>query len=114
MGKLSKDKAIAFHRVMWISMERKLGDCPNETQRSDFKKRFCEEIGMGNILHNCFLCEYDCQSDGERCSNCPIKWNTTTGTCYGTALDGETEGSAHRVMPISWILSQEEKFKSNE
>lgn len=112
MINLTEAKAYSLHVNMWKAMEEKYGNCPNRTQRGDFKEEWCSSHIDGKVHYNCFLCEYDiqCNDFSDRCKDCPVNWNTDNGHCYGEAIDG-VSGSAYMVMPISWVLSQERKVK---
>lgn len=111
MEKLTKEKALEFHRQMWSDMQEKLGDNPSFLARLNFKEKWCEENGFVNVDTNCFLCEYSIQHRTDHLScNCLIDWKPLTGKNY--CMNTKDNGSDYRDAPISKILALSEKYKN--
>lgn len=90
-----KEYAVFLHRRMWMDMQRDLGDNPLPSERTNYKRKWCEEHFPHKIIDNrCFLCEYTRDKDGTCEEICPIVW--TGGDCM--IFD-------YRTMPISKLLA---------
>lgn len=91
---MKKEYAVFLHRRMWMDMQRDLGDNPYPSERTNYKRKWCEEHFPHKTINNsCFLCEYTQDKDGTCEEICPIVW--TYDDCMA---------SDYRTMPISELL----------
>lgn len=78
--KLTRERALKLHKLMWMDMQDELGDNPSHWEREEFKKNWCKEHIGSEIENDCFLCEYTKQYPREyggcNCSICPIEWKS--------------------------------------
>lgn len=99
--KLTKEEAIKLFRQLWTDMQTELGDCPDATERLDFKKEWCDKNLPDVYAQNyCPLCEYVAELrsiDSPTCRFCPIDW--PGGNCFNMTSINYYEA------PISEILA---------
>ena len=55
---MTKEEALAYHRMMWGDMAEEYGDNPTATEREDFKANWVREHFNKPFIHNCVLCEF--------------------------------------------------------
>lgn len=100
--KLTREKALKYHRQMWTDMQKELGDKPQGGKRVLFKETWCEEhFPDEDIEADCFLCAYVRDGHGgcARGRDCLIVWP------YG----GCTAHNYYYDAPISEILALPER-----
>ena len=113
--KLTRKKALEYHRQMWTEMQKDLGDNGSIASRADYKEKWCRKNFPGkDILYNCFLCQYTVQQIedplffiSQDCKRyCPIDWNTGFSNA-GMPCQNKIDW---RTFPISEILALPEKY----
>lgn len=80
---LTREEALRLHRMMWMDMQKELGDCPNTVGRLVFKREWAKKHGYTDVLYSCFLCEYvrNIKDRGRHgCSSCPIDWSSLSAS----------------------------------
>ena len=55
---MTKEQALAYHRMMWGDMAEEYGDDPTAKEREDFKADWVREHFGKPFVHNCVLCEF--------------------------------------------------------
>lgn len=102
---LTKEEAIMLFRQMWTDMQTELGDCPDATERLDFKREWCDKnLPDMHVQNYCPLCEYVeglHRTDSPICRFCPIDWPGTN--CFNMSSINYYEN------PISEILALPER-----
>lgn len=117
---MTKEEALAYHRMMWGDMAETLGDNPTARQREDFKADWVREHFDKPFIHNCVLCEFVKKHplSNTKCRKCPIDWTpiedpekigARPGRCYNNYKNGGTEGAIYLDAPISEILALPER-----
>lgn len=114
---MTKEQALAYHRMMWGDMAEKYGDNPTAKEREDFKSAWIREHFDKHFVHNCVLCEFVKKNpwDNTMCYYCPIDWSpledpeAEPGRCYNDYKNGGTEGAIYLDAPISEILALPER-----
>lgn len=117
---MTKEEALAYHRMMWSDMVEKLGDNPTAKEREDFKNAWVFEHFDKPFIHNCVLCEFVKKRpfDNVNCCYCPIDWSpledpkkfrAVSGRCYNDYKGGGVEGAIYLYAPISEILALPER-----
>ncbi len=117
---LTKEEALAYHRMMWGDMAEKFGDNPNAREREDFKSDWVWERFGKPFVHNCVLCEFVKKNpfDNIMCCHCPIDWSPledpeefceVSGRCYNDYKNGGREHAIYLDAPISEILALPER-----
>lgn len=118
--KMTKEEALAYHRMMWGDMAEKLGDNPTAKEREDFKAGWVFEHFGKPFVHNCVLCEFVKKHplDNVNCYYCPIDWSSledpevfkeASGRCYNDYKGGGREDAIYLDAPISEILALPER-----
>ena len=106
--KLTREEALKYHRQMWSDMQKELGDNPRSIDRSDFKRRWCEEHFPEECVEsNCFLCAYDDCHGYEACEFCPIDWPYKDE--HGNPNCSRESKTNWHSSPISEILALPER-----
>ena len=117
---MTKEEALAYHRMMWGDMAEEYGDNPTATEREDFKANWVREHFNKPFIHNCVLCEFVKKNpfDNTMCCYCPIDWSpiedpeeicAASGRCYNDYKNGGAEGAIYLDAPISEILALPER-----
>lgn len=117
---MTKEEALAYHRMMWGDMAEKLGDNPTAREREVFKDGWVLEHFDKPFVHSCVLCEFVKKNpfDNVRCCDCPIDWSpiedpeeigAVPGRCYNNYKGGGTEDAIYLDAPISEILALPER-----
>lgn len=114
--KLTREKALELHYLMWGDMQNDLGDSPAPALRAKYKEAWIRKhFPDQKVLHNCFLCEFVGRSyyGTNKCWNCPINWDSLAvddkGYCFEEYKGGGDEGSIYLDAPISEILELPER-----
>lgn len=117
---MTKEEALAYHRMMWSDMAEEYGDNPTARERADFKTGWVRDHFDKPFVHSCVLCEFVKKNFGDntRCRYCPIDWTPledpeefkmVSGRCYNSYKNGGNEGAIYLDAPISEILALPER-----
>ena len=107
---LTRERALKLHREMWSDMQKELGDCPKNLERTIFKMKWVrKKFPKETVCSNCFLCEYVCYAHDFRCSCCPINWGRDGESTNSCEKNISGIGVDWRHSPISEILALPEK-----
>lgn len=117
---MTKEEALAYHRMMWGDMAEEYGDNPTALEREDFKSDWVLEHFDKPFVHNCVLCEFVKKNpvDNINCCYCPIDWSqledpeeigAVPGRCYNDYKNGGAEDAIYLDAPISEILALPER-----
>lgn len=117
---MTKEQALAYHRMMWGDMAEEYGDNPTARQREDFKAKWVREHFGKSFVHNCVLCEFVKKHpcNNVKCCYCPIDWSpledpeeigVVPGRCYNDYKGGGAEHAIYLDAPISEILVLQER-----
>ena len=120
---LTREETVREHRKMWnwIADQFEKG---RETEAYYLKIEYVVmlEKDEEEILHNCFLCQYDCQENKGFCKSCPLDWGDSCSfacelgssplwrKCQYASEDGDYAVAAKIARQIANLPERERKL----